>query len=324
MSGRPIIAVCASLLAIVLSLLACDETKPGARNSAPIAAITSHSAGSSVPDDEIYVMGEVSDGDDAADTLLTTWSINGLPVCIDQTPDDDGRCRCLVTLSGGGTEITLEVEDPVGLTGEAVVEVTVVQTQPPTAQIDSPSADASLYSDVLTPLLGSVSDAEDDSVSLRVRWSSDLDGTLDGEITQNDAGSVSAHSVLSPGEHAITLQAEDSHGKTGSDTVIVSVGPPNTPPSCEVLSPTEGTSVSGEDPFLLQGEAADPDQLAHELLAGWRSSLDGTLATAVPSTAGDINTMVSGLSVGIHIISLTVSDELGAMCTDTVAVQVDG
>lgn len=134
-----------------------------------MATITSHRADVEVWEDEVYVMGEVSDADDTPEALLTSWTLGGTLACPEQPPDKDGRTRCLVKLTGGEVELSLQVVDPVGLRAEVVVDLTVLKNAPPTAQIHAPTGEESLYSDIGTPLLGTASDAEDDPVALKDR-----------------------------------------------------------------------------------------------------------------------------------------------------------
>jgi hypothetical protein len=294
----------------------------GASNSYPTALITSHSNGDVVPDDEVYVMGNVTDPDDDSESLRTTWLIDGVEACPSEAPDESGQSRCLIRLSSGETEIALQVRDPLNALGQDKVTISVMDTAPPDVQIDSPRTGDRFYTDRKVALMGTVSDAEDIATDLDITWTSDLDGRLDIDTNVTSDGSVSAHASLTVGEHALTLEAEDSHGKTGSDAVVISVGPPNTSPSCTIISPEEGAIIDPDADTTFTGEGHDDDQDAHTLLAGWSSDSDGELGSAAPTTAGDVMLIVSGLSGGTHIITLTVTDELEEVCTDSVVVQV--
>ena len=54
----------------------------------------------------------------------------------------------------------------------------------------------------------------------------------------------------------VRLQVEDTTGKTYAESVIITVGPPNSPPSCDIISPEDG----GAGPFGSVGfEAATED-----------------------------------------------------------------
>ncbi len=310
------------LLASALLLSSCSEQKVGAHNGFPTAMITSHSDGDVVPDDEVYVEGSVSDPDDPPESLRATWFVAGVEACEAAAPFDDGYTRCLVALSGGSTDIELRVLDPINALGQDKVSIEVVETTPPLVQIESPQDGDHFYTDKKIALIGAVSDAEDDPDGLILHWTSDITGRLDIETTVTSDGSVTAYADLEEGEHAVTLHAMDTHGKTGSDAVIISVGPPNTGPSCGIVSPVEGALLSPTEDTTLVGTATDADQDAHTLVAGWASDQDGDLGSSAPTTAGDVTFVASDLSAGTHVLTLTVSDELDETCTDSVVVQV--
>jgi len=307
---------------LLTALVSCSEQKVGAHNEFPTAIITSHSDGDVVPDDEVFVEGNVTDPDDAAETLSTTWIVGGVEACGSEAPSADGLSRCQIRLEDGSTEIQLQVRDPINALGQDTVNIEVVQTDPPEVQIDAPVSGERFYTDRKIALMGQVSDAEDDPDELSVHWTSDIEGELDVETVVTSDGSVSAYAYLEEGEHALTLHAMDTHGKTGSEAVIISVGPPNTGPSCSITSPVEDTLLDPDSETTLQGTAADADQDAHTLTAGWSSDKDGELGAASPTTSGEITLVTAGLSSGTHVLTLTVMDELEESCTDSVVVQV--
>lgn len=310
------------VLGAILGLAACSETKDGASNSRPTAEITTHSDGEEISDGEVYVMGAVSDADDGPADLRTTWLLNGVAACSLETPMDDGRSRCLVRFEQGSTQLKLVVLDPADATGEAEVSLDVYEPSAPQVRIDSPEDGYRAYTDLQFAMMGWVEDSEEPAEGLRVEWRSDLDGLLEVESNVTTSGEVSALSTLGIGTHALSLLAENTSGKQGSDTVVIVVGPPNTAPGCAITAPEEGARIAQDADTFFGGSTLDVDQPADELIATWTSDLDGSLDNAHPTTAGDINAMLSGLSLGIHTITLSVSDELSAICTDTILVQV--
>ena len=77
-------------------------------------------------------------------------------------------------------------------------------------------------------------------------WESNLDGTLKVDAEPSDSGEITGFGYLSEGEHAIELNVTDTTGKTGSDSVIISVGPPNSAPSCEITAPDGASGQAGD------------------------------------------------------------------------------
>jgi hypothetical protein len=88
---------------------------------------------------------------------------------------------------------------------------------PPSVAISSPADGARVDSGASVTLQGSAMDTEDGSLTSTLRWSSNLDGSL------GTGGSVTK--VLRDGVHTITSSATDSGGRTGSDSITVTVAP---------------------------------------------------------------------------------------------------
>jgi hypothetical protein len=87
----------------------------------------------------------------------------------------------------------------------------------PTVSISAPSNGTSVADGTAITFTGSASDVEDGNMASQISWSSNVDGFL-------GTGS-SVNATLSVGSHTVTAQVTDSGGKTGSDSVNVSVTP---------------------------------------------------------------------------------------------------
>ncbi len=98
---------------------------------------------------------------------------------------------------------------------------------PPVATISSPADGSTHPSGATIQFTGSASDTEDGDVTASLVWTSD-----GGQV--GTGGSFIA--VLSDGNHAITATATDAGGKTGSDTVNITVGTVTQPTSVIVDS----------------------------------------------------------------------------------------
>ncbi len=318
---RPALALMLAALPFTATLgAACSDQSLGRFNAEPQAAITSHSDGEDVLEGyEITVRGSVSDADDSEGSLSVTWYLGDEVACDATAPADDGTTTCTLAPTADQGKITLEVRDPDNAAGSDSVTLTVVPTEAPVATILDPTADGHYYSDEKLSFQGLVSDAEDDPTELTVQWQSDIDGTLSLDGAPDSSGLWTTSGYLSAGQHALTLTVTDQSGKTGADQVIVDVGQPNSAPSCAVTSPEDGGRGQEGDELLLQGTAGDVDQDADTLTYTWESSIDGELATGSPTSDGGIQVAVSTLSLGAHVLTLSVTDELGETCTDSVA-----
>ena len=256
--------------------------------------------------------GKVSDSDDDIDELEVTWFVDEDELCAAAPPDEGGESFCAAEL-GADAKIVLQVTDPGSATGSDQVQITVVPTEAPTAQIIGPDRGTVYYSDQKLTFEGQLSDAEDALDALIATWSSDLDGELSVPAEPDADGHVAGSGYLSEGEHFITLTATDSTEKSGSDNVTITVGPPNSAPTCAITAPDMGTAGPEGELVIFEGETSDVDVSADWLSVKWASDKDGNIGESTPSSDGGIAFPYSDLSVNTHVVSMTVKDEMGAI-----------
>ena len=311
------------LLPPLLALLVgCRDNALTAFNAEPTATIRSHEDGDGVDSDiPILLSGRVSDPDDHPDELLASWSLNGDEACAPTAPDEEGVTTCEAIFTEDAT-VTLEVVDSRGASASDLVDLVLVPTGAPTADIVSPVPSGVYYSDLLVTLDGTVNDAEDRSENLGVVWSSSLDGELSADAVPSSDGTVTDAVYLSQGEHLLELRVTDTTGKTGTDSLTVHVGPPNSAPTCAITSPASGAIFEEGDIVLFEGTAADVDVNSDSLTVSWSSHLDGELGTSTPTSSGAVTFPTSDLSANTHVISMRVEDELGLSCTENVTITV--
>jgi len=299
-------------------LFACSDQSIGTFNAEPTAAITSHVDEDEVLEgDEITVRGSVSDADDATEDLVVSWFVGDGEECVAETPDDDGGTECTLVLDPDNPRVTLEVTDPSDATTAAWVDFEVVPTAAPTAEITSPLADDVLFEDEKIVFEGIVADEEDAPQDLDVDWKSDLDDWLDDvDAIPDNEGDVIGYGYLSAGEHALTLYVEDKFGKTGTDTIIITVNPPNDPPSCslDAADPTEGETG---DTVVFTGTVGDDGTPVESLSIDFSSNVDGELGETTASSDGSVTFSWAAFTPGAHTVTMTVEDQYGEVCTDT-------
>ena len=308
-----------TLLALVAIVTGCPDQSLTAFNADPSATITSPDDGSEVQEGfPVSLRGRVSDPDHSADSLVATWYLGDEIICPETAADWDGATSCEMVLDDEDDLVTLEVKDPQGAAGADSISLVVVPTDAPDAEIISPEAGGVYYSDRLITFEGTVSDNEDAPTDLTAWWESSIDGELDVDAEPDTSGGVLGSGYLTEGEHSIELRAEDSTGKAGQDNVVVTVGPPNTAPECQINAPESGAVGQEGELVTFEAEVSDVDVPSDWLTVTWESDKDGELGSSSPNSDGSVTFAWSDLSVDTHTVTMRVSDEVDATCTDSV------
>ena len=295
-----------------------------APNEAPSCSITSpEDGGVGAVSELVTFIADVSD-DGAVDSLGAVWSSDLQGELATSLPTSEGVVTYATTeLEAGTHTVTLTVTDEDGETCADDLVYTV--GAPPVVTISSPISTGHYYEDGLIEFAGIVTDADDTSDELSVTWTSSVDGDLaevDGSVASD--GGFAGFQLLSGGEHALTVTATDSIGLTAEDHVIINVGAPNTAPTCSITSPESGTLVPSSSDVIIEGTANDVDVPSDMLTATFASSVDGDLGVATPTTSGDVLFLTTGMSIGSHVVTMTITDDVGATCTDNVLLTIGG
>jgi hypothetical protein len=313
--------VATPVLAVVLGALpACDNGgNVAVVNSPPSAEITSPGDGTSVlAGTDVQLRGAASDTNHTPNELTVTWYAGDRVLCPGGPPGADGTTLCAARLAEGEGVIQLTVADPKGATDAATITLDVIGSSPPTARITSPAGGEVFYTDVAIPLVGEVSDAEDAPTALTVAWTDSAGAPLEADATPDADGRVEGEVFLEAGTHVVRLVVVDTNGDEAVDDVTVQVGGPNTAPTCALEYPSNGDAGGPGDTVVLRGTAGDADVPATRLSVRWASDLDGLLDTASPNTAGVATGSTTALgTLGDHVVSMTVTDEVGATCVAT-------
>ena len=303
--------------ALLLPLIACGRDAGFTKfNSEPGAQITSPADGATVLEGStILLRGQASDPNHDASLLLARWFVADQEACTSAAPASDGTTTCEVRVpDGAAMDVRLEVIDPDGAGGVATATYDVTPNADPVPAILSPVADAVHYSDQLITFRGTVSDAEDGPDALTVWWEDGADRLDAVETIPTSSGEVLGYALLAEGPHALELHVQDSAGNEGIATVLIDVGPPNSPPGCAITAPVSGGASEEGAVVAFSAAVSDPDVPASLLTVAWESDKDGPLGTSAPDSAGEVSFRTSNLSADDHRVTMTVTDELGASC----------
>ena len=267
--------------------------------------------------------GVVSDTEDPPADLGVTWEsdLDGV-LDVANEADSAGTLIGRTTLSEGEHLITLRVEDTHGKVGTDAVTVTVgPANRAPDCALNRP-ADASVwvFGDSID-FAGLASDADVDAEELDYALRSDIDGLL-GVGTPTNTGDIALETdTLSKGTHLITLEVADEVEASCEDTIQVIV---DTPPVVEITNPADGTEQNEDEPFAVRGSVADEQDAAPALDIVWESDVDGVLDAAPAATDGSLTFSAAGLSLGVHVLSLTATDSVGLSDTASISIEVNG
>lgn len=199
---------------------------------------------------------------------------------------------------------------------QAEAEVSTLSASPnaPTVVITSPVAEE-VWS-ATHPISWEASDADDDVLTYSLLYSADNRQSWVTLATNLTATTYPADSTQLSGtdEAAIRVIASDGFNSTVSESAIFTVT--TKAPHIVVLSPISGTQYVRNDSFFLTASTYDLED--GSLDAGqidWSSQIDGPLGS------GD-SILVKGLSVGVHHVSATVSDEDGNMSMAQIQIEI--
>ena len=313
----------AAPLLLVASLTACQDQSFTRFNSVPEATITSHADASEVYEGYAVAMrGTASDPDHGTTDLTALWYLGTELICEQADLPSSGETSCDMVFDPQNPTVTLEVRDPEGAAGVQQLDLSVIPTDAPVAEIVGPSLSDLHYSGYPVAFEGLVADAEDAPESLIAWWESSQDGTLVVDAEPTDAGEVLGHGYLTEGDHVIKLYVMDTTGKTGSTSVMIQVGPENTAPSCSITQPKSSESFEQGTDVTFEASVSDPDISADRIGITWSSDKDGELGTSVANSEGEVVFSTNQLSVTTHTITLTGQDEIGSSCSDHVVVTI--
>ena len=292
-------------------------------NSAPTILIASHSDGVEVQDGYIESFRAiVSDDDNEFDELSIAWYIAEEIVCDWTEASLSGESYCEILFEEGDENVIAEVRDPQGSGARHEIAIVVIPTEAPLIELLTPISETNYYSDQLIQFSALVSDAEDDAEDLLISWTSGLDGELSLSTAVSSNGEISDYTYLTEGNHAIELRVEDASGKVSTEEVVIQVGGENNIPTCAIIEPIDGASVVVGETVTFRATVADPDVAANELQVEWLSNNDGLLGTATPTSSGDVLFITDSLSNNVHAISLIVTDDVGAVCSEQLVLNV--
>lgn len=189
--------------------------------------------------------------------------------------------------------------------------------QPPTVTITNP-ADGATVSGIVTI----TADASDDHDVAQVEFFVD-DVSVGIDSTPSDGWSVDWDTTtVGDGAHSIAATATDGTGKTGSDSVSVTVANVDGPPTVTITEPGDGDYVSGS--ITIVAAASDDDGVTQVEFSYQADG--GSFVIGIDSDGSDGWSVVwdtTSVFDGDYTITATATDTTSQTATDSVSVTVD-
>mgnify|MGYP003881716325 CR=1 FL=1 len=237
--------------------------------------------------DACVVIALSCEGTDALGATTYSWSssidgVIGATASLAWTPASPGTHTLTCTQSGPGGDV------------QASVDVTI---QSPTITINRPDVDTFTPEGDATLLRAvACSTLTGQAPPGAIAWSSDVDGAL---------GSGNLAPVLSAGQHVLsaTVTLQNQPQATAAVVHLVDAAPMLT-----IEQPVNGSEVVEGATVNFVAQASDAEDGA--LTPTWVDALDGDLGQGVPSH--------TGLMVGVHDVTATVTDSVRQVASDTV------
>lgn len=292
-------------------------------NAAPTASIASPTAEGVYYSDQLATLrATVADAEDAASDLQVRWTSTRDGELGQATPNSEGLVESFVTLSEGAHAVQLFVTDSAGNEGQASVLVDVgPPNTAPSCTITAPADGGASVDGARVDFRASTGDVDVPADRLNVRWSSDKDGDL-GVSTPDTAGNVAfSTSTLSVNTHRVTMTVTDEVGATCTTGLTWSVG---TPPEVTLETPLPGEVSNEGEGIAFRALVSDREDVAGDLTVRWESDRDGLLYEGTPDSGGLAQFIGRDLSVGEHVLTVTVTDSTGLTATTLGTFTVNG
>ncbi len=205
-----------------------------------------------------------------------------------------------------GTHVVIATsEDSTFAFGSAAITITINAV--PTVNITSPSDGSDFNEGDSVSFMASASDFEDGDLTGSLAWSSDLDGAI------GSGGSFST-AALTVGAHVITASVTDSNGASGSAAITLTI---NAAPTVTITAPVDGSVYNDGASVSFAGSGSDSEDGDLTASLAWASDIDGAIGTG-----GSFST--SALTVGVHVITASLTDSAGAPGSASITVNVNG
>ncbi len=207
--------------------------------------------------------------------------------------------------TAGKYVVTLTVTDNLGTTSTNSVAVQATEVnQPPVAVA---SADITSGPAPLSVVVSASGSYDPDGALGNIHW--------DFGDGSEYYGSPAYHTYTSEGLYTVTLTVFDGRGGSGTDSLVIDVGPepPNQPPTA-VAWVNVNSGPAPFNPAFSSANSFDPDGF----ITGWHWDFGDGTASTLPNPAIKVYE-----TPGTYLVTLTVTDDDGATGSDSLTIVVE-
>ena len=173
---------------------------------------------------DVLFSGQVNDADVTADQLVVRFSTDVDGQFAELSADTTGLVQTYYDgLSVGEHILTMLVIDEENFECSADTTLRVCEeNEPPEISWDSPEAGEHLAGESLV-FSANVGDDVTSAAAVLIEWSSDIDGVFNSDAPDALGGLFFQYDALTPGDHEITLSADDGCGNVTTSSVALTI-----------------------------------------------------------------------------------------------------
>jgi hypothetical protein len=194
----------------------------------------------------------------------------------------------------------------------------------PIVQITSHNDGAELIIGVEQELRAQVSDSNHNTSDLVAVWYANNNMICDWSAPDEN-GTTYCEITTSEDLSDISVTVRDPLDAVGTDSISVSTTTPessNTPPTVVINEPIDGSEYTDGESIVFSAITLDEEDSPEILDARWTSSIDGVFQNHSPTSDGLLSFETSLLSVGLHNITLDVTDSNSATTSINISLSV--
>ncbi len=163
-------------------------------------------------------------------------------------------------------------------------------------------------------------DSYDPASELKAFWRIDDLPEVKLGVDEDDTASFPFDpDVLEMGEHEVTLRVRDTDDEESEVTATWYLDGALLGPTVDITAPSDGDTFLIDTELSFRGTASDNNTPAEDLVFSW-TTVDGELPGSISANGNSV--VFTTLPVGVHLVTLTVSDKDGEIGEDSVTVEV--